>query len=637
MGWIQKLYETYNNCLADVGNEPEGGKIPLLPVGHTTQMAHIEIAIDGEGVFRRARVVPKEEARTIIPCTEASGGRTSGEAPHPLCDKLQYVAGDYAACGGSKAPYFDSYTRQLQSWSNSQHAHPKVTAVQRYTAKQRVIRDLMDSQVLAKDEAGMLIQKWDKKAKPEAPEIFNVLTAADDAFVRWLVETPGDPEPRTWRDETLWENWIAYYFSTKADRSLCYVTGDETLVAEQSPAKLIHDGDKAKLISANDQSGFTFRGRFLTSEQAATIGYEATQKSHHALRWLISRQGYRESGMAIVAWATSGAPVPKPTDDPLSILGMDQLPEGDSQGAGTAQEVGLRLKKRIAGYGSTLGDKTNVVVMGLDSATPGQGRMAVTYYQELSGSDYLRRIDTWHETCAWTHNYRVIWEVNEKTGKKKKTSIPFTGAPAPADIAKAAYSERVDDRLKAATVARILPCIIEGRPLPRDLVESTARRASNRAGQEAKEWEKTLSIACALYRKYHKEEDYKMALDPERKTRDYLYGRLLALAESLEDWALDEAGEKRQSNAARLMQRFAEHPHSTWRTLELALAPYKARLGDKANKRLRMVDEVVAAFEDEDFLNDRRLSGEFLLGYHNQREALRPKTNKTETTDEDEA
>jgi len=114
-----------------------------------------------------------------------------------------------------------------------------------------------------------------------------------------------------------------------------------------------------------------------------------------------------------------------------------------------------------------------------------------------------------------------------------------------------------------------------------------------------------------------------MALDPNRKTRDYLYGRLLALAESLEEWALNSANEKRDTNAARLMQRFSERPYSTWRTIELALAPYKARLGGKSKKRQRMIDEVIASFNDSDFLNDKRLTGEFLLGYHCQREHLR--------------
>ena len=123
-----------------------------------------------------------------------------------------------------------------------------------------------------------------------------------------------------------------------------------------------------------------------------------------------------------------------------------------------------------------------------------------------------------------------------------------------------------------------------------------------------------------------------MTLDPNRKTRDYLYGRLLALAESLEEWALNKAGEDRPTNAARLMQRFSERPYSTWRTIELALTPYKARLGGKSKKRQRLIDEVVAAFENGDFTSDKRLSGEFLLGYHCQREFLR--NSRTEDLDD---
>ena len=119
-----------------------------------------------------------------------------------------------------------------------------------------------------------------------------------------------------------------------------------------------------------------------------------------------------------------------------------------------------------------------------------------------------------------------------------------------------------------------------------------------------------------------------MSLEPTRTTRDYLYGRLLALADSLEEWALNEANEGRQTNAARLMQRFAERPFSTWRTIELALTPYKARLGGKSKKRQWMIDEVMALFDPDDFTNDKPLSGEFLLGYHSQREFLRPQDSQ---------
>lgn len=631
MSWIQKLYETYDHCQALVGFEVNEKEVPLLPVNHTTNKAQVEIVIDGQGQFRRAVVVPKNQARTIIPCTEASGGRTSGEASHPLCDKLQYVAKDYAEFGGSKEPYFGSYVTQLSEWAKSSLSHEKIQAVLAYVEQGCLIRDLVSNGVLLVGPDGKLLKEWSKASK-ERPLIFNVLNEQDEAFVRWVVEIPGDLEPRTWRDETLWRSWIDYYGSTRSEKDLCYVTGDESIISVQHGAKLRNDGDKAKLISGNDSAGFTFRGHFLNSEQAATVGMEVSQKAHLALRWLISRQGYLNGDIAIVAWATSGKNIPQPTDDPISILGLDELSTDQTKEIPTAQELAIRLKKKIAGYNQELGDTADVVVMAVDSSTP--GRLAITYYRELTGAEFLRRIDDWHASCAWLHRYFSIPVVSDTNGKTKRKPIPFIGAPSPKDIIEAAYGLRVDETLQKSTIQRILPCIIDGQQFPRDLVDCAVRRASSRYGKEYWEWDKALSIACALFRKFNRKENYLMVLDPERKTRDYLYGRLLALAESLEAWALSKANEDRETNAARLMQRFAEHPFSTWRTIELSLAPYKARLGGRSIKRQRMIDEVVASFQPDDFISDRPLSGEFLLGYHCQREDLRSKTDSGEQEEE---
>lgn len=625
MSWIYRLYETYNNCEALVGGAPDDTSVPLLPVGHTTQKAQLEIVVDENGQFRRARVVPKSQSRTIIPCTEDSGGRTSGEAAHPLCDKLQYVARDYLTFSDGKKSYFNSYLQSLEKWCASPYSHRKARAVLAYIRQGNVIRDLINHQVLVAGQNGKLISKWEKERGETLPPYFVEATVAQsDAFVRWIVEIPGELESRVWFDRSLWESWIGYYLTVKENRTLCYVSGKEDFAASQHPAKIRNDGDKAKLISSNDEAGYTFRGRFTTASQAAGVGFEVTQKAHAALRWLIARQGYRKGDLAIVAWATSGIAIPQPTDDPLAILGLDDLPDGFAANANTAQEVAIRLKKKIAGYTLDLGNTSQVVVIALNSATT--GRLAITYYHELNGSDFLQRINQWHETGAWLHRYLKV-ERGKTTGKKNKTeTISFVGAPAPVDIAEAAYGRNADDRVVQAAIARILPCIVEARPIPRDLVEMTVRRASNRVGLEPWEWNKTLSIACSLFKSLNRKENYDMALDLNRKTRDYLYGRLLALAESLEEWALNDAHERRETNAARLMQRFAEHPYTTWRTLELSLSPYKSRLGGKSKKRQAMIDEVIAAFNEVDFLNDRRLSGEFLLGYHCQRESLRAQT-----------
>ena len=127
-----------------------------------------------------------------------------------------------------------------------------------------------------------------------------------------------------------------------------------------------------------------------------------------------------------------------------------------------------------------------------------------------------------------------------------------------------------------------------------------------------------------------------MALDESRRERGYLYGRLLAAADCLERFALFTAEKKRDTNAARLMQRFSERPCSTWKTIELSLIPYKARLGGRAQKYQDVIDKTMCLFDPaEDFTSDKPLSGEFLLGYHCQRELLKPKKNEPQNIEDE--
>jgi CRISPR-associated protein Csd1 len=657
MSWIQKLYETYENCQSMIGYSTDENKRPLLPICHMTAQAHIEIVIDQEGNFLKGRsrvVTDKNDAATIIPCTEGSGSR-AGKKPecHPLCDRLQYVAGDFEEYGGTvtsgfvKDPEepFRDYIKVLTDWCQSKYGHPKAQAVLRYVKKKTLIKDLIADQKLFVGEDRKFLTKRERKRQKNASDIFAVVGSQEDSFIRWEIEVPGELETKVWKDKTLWESWIQYYFSTKKKEPLCYVKGEDDFLSLQHPKYIRVKGDGAKLISSNDTSGFTFRGRFLTAEQACGVGFEVSQKAHNALIWLISRQGKvffvkgdggrKEPGLSVVAWATSGKTTPRATDDSLSILGFDDLPDDEPFIVSTAQDVANRFKNRMLGYASELGNTDNIMVMGLDSAS--KGRLAITYYREnLTVSDFLQRIENWHKTCEWIHEYRYKDIQDKETGKSKRFFQPFIGAPAPINIAEAAYGSNVDDKLKKATVERLLPCIVDGQQVPRDIVDSTVRRACNRAGMKEWEWNKTLSVACALFRKLNEKEGYNMALDESRKTRDYLYGRLLAAADCLERFALFTSEKKRDTNAARLMQRFADRPCSTWKTIELALIPYKARLGGRAKKYQDVIDKAMCMFDPvEDFTNEKPLCGEFLLSYHCQREDLKPKRDEPKSIEDD--
>lgn len=634
MNWIQSLYETYERCAPSyLGYPQQGNARPLLPICHITVQAHIEVVLDSEGNFRGAQLVDKSDSVTIIPATEASASR-SGNKPecHPLCDKLQYLARDFTQYGGKVTSGFqdnqlepyNSFVDLLSDWY-LYCFHPKLASILCYVLKGRLIEDLVQAGALLIDpNSRTFYNKQDIDRTRLSKTIFGIVNDQSDAVIRWIVEIPGDDESRVWRDRTLWDSWIDYYKQrNESNKGVCLVTGKLHTLASTHPKYIRREGDNAKLISSNDRQGFTFRGRFIQDAEACSVSLEASHKAHYALAWLISRQGYQDDDLAVVAWAISGAAVPQPTDDPFTAI-YGNVPS-DDVAVDTAQDIALRLRKKIAGYRQEIGDRTDVVVMAVDSATT--GRLSIVYYRMLNGSDFLHRIEQWHETCAWRHQYRSIERRDEK-GKKHRQTIAFVGAPAPADIAEAAYGSRLDDKLKKTTIKRLLPCIIDGQPVPYDLVESVVRRASNPAALNRNEWEKALSIACALYRKYryeYEKEQYSMALDETRRTRDYLYGRLLAIADVIEERALHKAEQNRPTNAMRYMQQFSQRPFRTWKQIHDLLMPYLMRLGSNAYYYKNLIAEVEGMFTPEDFMSAKPLSGEYLLGFYCQRQKLQEK------------
>ena len=642
MSWMQKLYRTYESILEQgVTDDTE----PLTPVGHTIQNAHIVIVIDGQGNFQTARVMPPKTA-ILLPATESSENRTSGEAPHPLADKIQYVAKDYADYGGEKKAYFDGYLKQLKAWCESPFAHPKVQAVLHYVAKGRVVTDLVEAGIFPLDSDGKVLNKWE--AEGDAPPIFSVLPKTKgeiefgSALVCWQVEIAGDVHSQTWTDKTIQQSWADYVASEKAEKGFCLVQGKEAVIFTMHPAKLRHTGDKAKLISSNDTAGYTFRGRFATAEEAASVSADVSAKAHSALRWLISRQGIRNGDQVTVAWAISGKPVPSPMKDISSEIDWDNLnisavenPDEFSSQTSSEQpspdwsvNIGRAaaqiIKKKLHGHQAELKDHEQISLIMLDSATP--GRMALTYYQEFLPADYFANLDAWIDDFSWYQRYSIEIPNGKKTDKR--TQWRFV-PPSPYSIAEAVYGKSLSDTLKKQLYARLLPVIAGGTsvPIPEDLVQKSFQAACNPNGCENWEWQRNIGVACALYKgwraRHHdlsQRRTYLMSLDTENRSRDYLYGRLLAVAENTESYALYLAGEKRATTAERYMQRFAEHPFATWRNIELALKTYQERLRNNGKDTgAQAIGEIMELFATDDFTCDDKLSGEFLLGYHCQK------------------
>jgi len=661
----------------------------LIPVYHVRNTAHINIVIDIKGNFKSAKLLKKD--KFIIPATEDSASRAGKTiAPHPLADKIQYVAGDYKVCGNisdTTNKYHSAYLDLLSKWANSDHSHQKVNAIYSYVQKGNVVKNLLEAKILISDSNHELLRLKKIKGVSRGESklqrldndqvvnnahykdtIFAMLSPNEttqiidqgSALAIWSVFCPGDPSEETWLDKTLYDSWVHCYSKLDSKKGYCFICGSHTDVALKHPKGANPFANNAKLISSNDDKGFTFLGRFIDSTglQNVAIDTVVSQKAHNVLRWLIDRQGIRSEKQVTVAWAVSAKPLPQPLDDSFNYFRDDASLELIESAAETEEELAcakdlstdlgqnaaLKLKLILKGYRQQLSDMDQLSIITLDAATP--GRMSISYYRECLPDEYFNALNDWYEHFSWY--MRQSEEVESAGKKRKKREIWPVIAPSPYAIAQAAYGRTLTDSLKKQTYMRLLPCVVEGRSFPWDFVKMAFQRACNPHAVDHWEWQRNIGVACALYRgfysrhpKLNQRRIYTVGLDKNKCSRDYLFGRLLAVAERTEEIALNVAGEKRSTTAERYIQQFANNPYQTWRNIELSLTPSKSRLRNNRGAFLAKMEnnfnEIMNLFDPDEFTSNAKLSGEFLLGYHCQKMALKnDHTTKTEVTGGDD-
>lgn len=623
MPWLLNLYETYNANEGQVGvmgMNQFGKEYTLIPEAHTTQNAHIEVAVTEDGEFHAATVIDKNDASTLIPSTIDSASRAGAAVyPYPLHDKLSYVAGDFVDYGGKigKENPFDVYISQLEGWANSANSHSTIQSIYQYLVRKSLISDLVEEKILFLDGNKILIEDWKKEYEAihgERPKIFSVVTGGQHAaFVRFYVHSTDRIIEKPWKDKSLFNSYIKYYKQQVGNEDVCYVTGKVSPSTDKHANKIRHAADKAKLISGNDTSGFTFRGKFNKSDEVASISYEVSQKAHNALRWLIDKQGKMVDQRVFLIWGNNLVELADVQDNTYDLLGQMGWKAPETKVKATTNDAFAKeFSKAVDGYSHDLKTDAKINVLVMDSATT--GRMGVLYYRNMDKELYFERLKKWHTTCTWRHHFR---------DKDTKQFMEYLGAPSTKDIAFAAYGSHASDKLVKGLMERMLPSVLEGREIPIDIVRSAISRASNPVSMENWEWQKTLSIACALI---NQKEEMDVGLDKNNDDRDYLFGRLLAVADVLERSALDKE-DKRTTNAIRYMNAFSQHPARTWTTIQSSLQPYEAKLGRRAVRYTSIIDEIGSKIKVEDF-NDKPLSGKYLLGLYSQRYELYKKTEE---------
>lgn len=587
MGLMKQAYDTYCAMEKKYAGAYIGElKEPLVPVSHQIANGDIVITLNSEGKLLSASLMDKAKAAIIIPVTEQSAGRTGDTScAHPLCDQIRFLSPRYPAKYGA-------YLTQLHAWENSDYSHPKLHAIARYVEKGTILEDMQRFGLISLDEKG--------------------LPTKEKLVVCWRVEAGVEKDTaECWEDRSLFQAFISYYESLQdREKVYCMVSGVYAAPAIQHPKKIITAGGNAnaKLISANDTSGFTYRGRFTDDQQAVTVSYDASQKAHNALHWLAANQGTLIGGRTFLCWNPQGIELPKLTAPFMRKGGEKQTKYSDYHKA---------LSETLCGWKERIPRDEGAVIAAFDAAT--SGRLSLTYYSELSASDFLERLHDWDESCCWWNwafgiqapsLYQIV-NCAFGTVRTSKDGIRF----------------ETDDRVMRQQMQRLISCRVDKGKMPLDIERALVARASNLQVLDDDLRENALFTACAVIRKYRYDiykEEWKMALERDKKDISYQYGRLLAVFEKIERDTYDN-DENREPNAIRMQSVFAQRPQYACRIIEEQLKKaYYPRI--KPFSRVfydRLIGEIIdhiSEFPENE--QNCQLGDTYLFGYYLQRNEL---------------
>lgn len=623
MSWISRLCDVYDHVSGTPAVPSDGGP---APAGFTKMQIDYNIIISPAGEFVTAQTLAESDEH-VVPCTPQAEARASSKiAPYPLAEQLKYMI----VKDESDNRRYEAYLSLLTAWSQTPDAPECLKVLVAYLRKCTLYSDMMN--------AGVLKSKNKEKA-----------------IACFSVQYP-DEENRLWMRQDVFDSWLKRWYALNAECpvGLCYATGEWLPLMESHPRV---EGN-AKLISAKDDDfRFRYRGRFTEKGSATQVSIIASSKAHNALKWLLERQGFRRFGMYFVGWNI---------DEPVMDVDEEELPpdEGDGDMPDEAKRLSRApdtleayvnalfrsISSRTGDYkrASDPDDQTDdmkrrvswIVLMGMQAAT--DGRMSITYYQEMPGNQFVERVEKWHQDCSW---FTIDKGRGVDTVTWREICEAVMGVSAVRTALGDPRAEKSATKQMRGMQLRLLHCVVNGAALPEDMVAAAYHRAiqpssfTDADGKWQKwDWLRCVSTACALIRKRRLDTkaspELTHALNPGFDNRDYLYGRLLAVALRIETEARMLPEEK--TNSLRLLANFVQRPAQTWQKIFLKLIPALERLERRAGESyeanspdarhyLALLGEIESLFRERE--SARPLSELFLLGFSAQSRSLRLQGN----------
>ncbi len=629
MNLMNALLETYDfaleNGLVDNHELAEKGQV-LLPVYHSNRRSNgndiFEIRLDENSNAIGGRFLDKDEI-IVFPITEDSITRSGSKiAPHAICDELSYLSEEIDPKKNKE--YLQGIDELLDFEKDYNNENFRVIGeyIKKQTILEDVIRFFVGGASYGIDDKFNLEYEVEDKGKVKRQSI-----KLGKIFITFKIEKLLAGDIPLTRDIGLHKFYIDYIGdkngSTKELR-YCNITGELHYCIER------HRGiiGNAKLISISNKKE-TYYGRFKKGEHIYNISYEASQKVHNMLKYLIDSYDHKRyigGGAYIVNWLSHDL-------DKGSIGLISDLDDEDDLEEVTMSQLGGKVSTKMGKY--FLGDDGEFNTEGdfyiLIIEKISNGRVSVKYFRRLSRSEAYDRVMAWYESVKWNFYNKdkspsIYQIVNFIYGQENSKG----------------YLSCENKELMRSSIERLVPCIIDSRKIPRDMSRAAFYKLSNKHSYK-KTWNTALNIGCSLIKK-HKNDYENYVIDHNKisevkqlkESKSFYYGKLMAIYEKIELDATktraNEGGGKnrkkdyRITNSDRLWNSMIRTPERTRFILESKIKPYMNMLKKNNPGTYVFFDKLITEItlellklDGDNKESKGSLNEDFILGYYYQK------------------
>lgn len=634
MGLLQGLLKAYEDAekigLVDCQKYEE---TTLLPIYHSNLKSVseniIEICVDKQARIRHVEYVPKGES-IIFPVSEKSVSR-SGKIPppHPLSDKMKYIS-----CV-NQAEHV-AYVEELKKWIEWQSGIVKefLTIILNTVENEDFLKQIISFLYPQTELSIRGLELYENDPKNPGKEKRKV--DLSDKFVTFKVlDFTEDKTDVCVSDYVeLHNSYIAYIENSQSEGKygygICNISGRYGRLTNKHRGIL----GNTKVISISNHIE-AYKGRFKKGEDAVRIGYKESEKIHLMLKYLLENKNSSVrlgESQYVLYWFSDDLK----NESELDITTASYFDMAAYQNPPTrpvysnGSIIGESFIK-----GKVLFDKESDFYIGIiDAASP--GRVSVKYFRSMKASQLMDNLNKWQSIYNW-------YIKSNMEGQKKE--LKYT--PAFYTILNAAYGVERDKRLFIDNkkfvkdqMQKMIVAMIDGRRLPENIVKAIILNINKRLKYK-ETWYSVSHTAMAVLNSYT-DRRYNYMLDRENDNRSYLYGRLLAVFDSIEASLYMETN-RTITNADKFWTAYANSPAKTMGILMEKTAIYEQKLksgGEKKyglyvkfNKEKKEIINLIEKTAYAEGTENEKLDYDYIFGFYAEKDYLYSKTKNEVITE----